>query len=1072
MNSTATTFRTLLLTCALITSFVSSIRSYAVTFTWQEDSGTLNGLFTDAAHWTPGGGPPGAPDDAVINFDNSGVAYTVSINGTIRSLNNLTLSSADAILAINATTAGSGLTVANGFTNSGTIRLDGNNDTGEAAFLTITTGSLTNDGTFDFDSSSDSLDFTGGLINNGSVNIRDAGVDFNGGSANQFTNNAVFTIENTGSLTIDNSNETFTQAGGTLVNDGAFNMTNATFVFSGGNVTGNTLALGSNADLEIAGTGTGSLDVTFTGAGHDFTGDVHSGQQILIQSTTASATVTSASGFTNDGTIILDGNNDTGETSSLILTSGSLTNNGALTFDTSSDVIAFTGGLINNGTVAVSDAGVALNGGAANQFTNNSAFTINSGASIVIDNASETFTQAAGTLANDGSFNITNASFIFSGGNVTGNTLNFGSNSDLEITGTGTGSLDVTFTGAGHDFTGDLHSGQQLLIQSTTASATVTSASSFINDGTIILDGNNDTGETSSLILTTGSLTNNGALTFDSSSDAIAFTGGLINNGTVAVSDAGVALNGGAANQFTNNSAFTINSGASIVIDNASETFTQAAGTLANNGSFDITNATFVFSGGNVTGNTLNFGSNSDLEITGTGTGSLDVTFTGAGHDFTGDVHAGQQLLIQTTTASATVTSASGFTNDGTIILDGNTDVGETSSLILTTGSLTNNGTLTFDTSSDAIAFTGGLINNGIVTVGDAGVALNGGAVNQFTNNAAFTINSGASIFIDNSSETFTQANGTLANNGAFNMTSATFEYTGGTITGNAISLGTNADLDLQHDGAGVFTFTNGGHDLSGNVAAAQTINITATTANATVTAANGFTNAGTINFNGNTDVGETAQLTVSSGTLNNTGTINFNSTQDSHNLIATLANSGTVTVNDFGVAITGTFTNESGGTVMGAGSFAVSGGDFINNGTIAPGNSIGTLTINDNVDNSSTSVLTLELATGPTNDLLVVNGSFEIDGELELTLLGGYIPGISDVFTVVQASSILGSIGDFTNVAGDGSFSFLGGTGFARIAGNDIELFDISIVPEPSIAALLIGSCGLLAFLRRRKRG
>ena len=87
-----------------------------------------------------------------------------------------------------------------------------------------------------------------------------------------------------------------------------------------------------------------------------------------------------------------------------------------------------------------------------------------------------------------------------------------------------------------------------------------------------------------------------------------------------------------------------------------------------------------------------------------------------------------------------------------------------------------------------------------------------------------------------------------------------------------------------------------------------------------------------------------------------------------------------------------------------------MAGSNFLNLGNIAPGSSPGKLTVNGDIDNELTSRLIIEIAgvdQGTTYDLLEVMGIFEVDGRLDVNLLG-FTPDPLDVFTVVSAAASL----------------------------------------------------------------
>lgn len=156
---------------------------------------------------------------------------------------------------------------------------------------------------------------------------------------------------------------------------------------------------------------------------------------------------------------------------------------------------------------------------------------------------------------------------------------------------------------------------------------------------------------------------------------------------------------------------------------------------------------------------------------------------------------------------------------------------------------------------------------------------------------------------------------------------------------------------------------------------------------------------AGTLILSGNN--------TYSGGTTVNGGTLRIDGTNQNSN--ATV-NGGKLVVNG---TLNGSTTIASAGTLGGAGTLV---GDVTNNGTIAPGNSPGTLTINGNYTSGAGSVLQMEVD-GSTFDRLVITGDATIDGTLQL-LGGPYRQGQNyDFLQVNGATTLVGNVSGFSTI-------------------------------------------------------
>lgn len=88
-------------------------------------------------------------------------------------------------------------------------------------------------------------------------------------------------------------------------------------------------------------------------------------------------------------------------------------------------------------------------------------------------------------------------------------------------------------------------------------------------------------------------------------------------------------------------------------------------------------------------------------------------------------------------------------------------------------------------------------------------------------------------------------------------------------------------------------------------------------------------------------------------------------------------------------------------GTVSGNGVINASRGFYNSGGNITPGNSVGTLTINGDYHQGSQGKLTIEIASASSRDLLAVSGSANLNGTLQTSWTGGYVPALNTNFGV-----------------------------------------------------------------------
>ena len=96
-------------------------------------------------------------------------------------------------------------------------------------------------------------------------------------------------------------------------------------------------------------------------------------------------------------------------------------------------------------------------------------------------------------------------------------------------------------------------------------------------------------------------------------------------------------------------------------------------------------------------------------------------------------------------------------------------------------------------------------------------------------------------------------------------------------------------------------------------------------------------------------------------------------------------------------------FTISSGATLTGTGTIGSTAGATTNSGTIAPGNSIGTLTINGNFTNNGTINAEVNGLVSPNSDMIIVSGTANLGGTLNIINIGTI--SVGNAFTLIQGS-------------------------------------------------------------------
>lgn len=138
--------------------------------------------------------------------------------------------------------------------------------------------------------------------------------------------------------------------------------------------------------------------------------------------------------------------------------------------------------------------------------------------------------------------------------------------------------------------------------------------------------------------------------------------------------------------------------------------------------------------------------------------------------------------------------------------------------------------------------------------------------------------------------------------------------------------------------------------------------------------------------------------------------------------------------------------------------------GDLLNGGTVAPGASPGTITVGGEYSQLAGGKLVIEiggLTPGIDFDVLDVTGAASLDGTLEVVLINGFLPQLTDVFQFLLAGSIEGG---FSNLV----FPIFDGRTFAL----DLPSGSLAVeaVPLPPAFWLLVSAMvGLIGIGRRR---
>lgn len=455
-------------------------------------------------------------------------------------------------------------------------------------------------------------------------------------------------------------------------------------------------------------------------------------------------------------------------------------------------------------------------------------------------------------------------------------------------------------------------------------------------------------------------------------------TGGTLDLGATSQTASAFSLTGGELRNGTLSSSGTFDLQAGTV-----QAVLAGGGSVVKSGTgMVVLTGTNTYSGGtNLYGGTLSLGSSGAL-----GSGTL-AAYNGAIIDLQNGVNIANQLWFdnaQTINVGAGATGTySGLiseigdpayirkTGEGTLVLTNNSNSFGSGAIIsggtlrVTGNNVLGHGPITLDGGTLQAGAAGLSLASGSIFFTSAGGAIDTGAFNMTTSammgdsdvpTGTFTKRGSGTLTItgfagNNTYATATNvAEGTLAA-GAANIFSANSAYT----------VATGATLALDGFDQKIGSLAGAGTVTLGGAALTAGDNNTSTTFSGTLSGSGALVKSGTgvLTFTGDSS-GYTGTTTVSGGKL-----------------LVGVAGSG---------ALGGSMTVQSDGVLGGSGTFGSGAGSVItiaSGGTLSPGNSIGTLTINGDLILEAGSVFAVEVDAAGASDLVVVTGTATLAGSV-----------------------------------------------------------------------------------------
>ncbi|WP_050032537.1 autotransporter domain-containing protein [Bradyrhizobium sp. LTSP857] len=646
-----------------------------------------------------------------------------------------------------------------------------------------------------------------------------------------------------------------------------------------------------------------------------------------------------AAGFSINDVAGKGGDGGNGGTGVLMVNGGTLTNAGTITGGAAGAGGSGGTGLVN-GANGVSGVGGAGVSGANITVVNSGTITGGSGGGLAI-----AFTGGTNTLV------------LQAGSTISGNVVAFSSADTLRLGGSTDATFDVSTMGAAAQYRGF-----GIFAKSGSSTWTLTGTNAF--SGTTVVSGGTLLAGNAGAFSATSAMTINGGTVdlggFAQTINNLALAGGALRNGsltgTVTSTGGGIGGLGGGMSLVANGGtttvtgpntytgATTVNNGALLFtpIDNA---FSAASAVTINSG------GTFLLSGSIQTINTVALAGGSLEEgiLTGavTSTGGTLINMFGS----------------MSLTANGGTTTVGGFSsgytgattvNNGAILLGGIADgFSAASATTINAGGTVDLGG--FAQTVNNMALAGGLLTNGALT---GAVTSTGGTIASVGGSMNLTANGGTTVFFSGNT------------------------YTGVTTVNNGATL--FSVFDNSFSAASATTINTGGIVNLGGTA--QTINAVALAGG---TLESGLL-TGAVTSTGGTiaGIGGAMNLTANSGTTTVTGINTYTG--------LTTVNGGLLSVNG---SIVSDVTVNAGGTLGGNGTV---GNTTINGGVLAPGNSIGLLTVQGNL--TFTAAASYMVQVSPVSaDRTNVTGAATLG---DATVIASFAPGtyVAKRYTIVNA--------------------------------------------------------------------
>jgi autotransporter-associated beta strand protein len=466
-----------------------------------------------------------------------------------------------------------------------------------------------------------------------------------------------------------------------------------------------------------------------------------------------------------------------------------------------------------------------------------------------------------------------------------------------------------------------------------------------------------------------------------------------------------------------------------------------------------------IDTGANNITNSAVIGGSGSLAKAGSGTLALAAANTYSGSTV---INGGQLTLANASALGNTTNSlnvAAGILNNTNSITLGAVTLGN--------GSITGSGTITGSSYTASNTTLASIAN----TLAGSGVSFTQSGAGTTTLSSSNSYSGGTTI---SAGQITAGANGALGS-GALSIADRAALNNGSSQSLGAVSFGNSTISGSGTISSGSsFTAVNSGVATVGNVLAGAGVGFTqAGAGTTTLNAANTYTGTTAITNGGTIVLGASASLASTNvylGTLDKQGTVDMSALSGGYTMNTNQALSG------YGIANLGT-------------------GTLTINGALTPGsgtNTIGLITVNGGLNLGSTATTTLKLATtgtpGSAYDFLSISGNLIINGQLNLNIIGSYVPTGGDSFQLYSGATTAGAFTGVSlfdswdnkvfsqNLATAGLWTAVDNKGLQYdfySLGVNAGTLNITQVPEPADMAYMAGilAASVLYFRRRKSR-